>query len=249
LPVGTDPSRKTNPDRSQLQSVQRAVRVLEVIAASHGVSTVSDIANAVELERTIVHRILRTLQDAGLVVKADGRYKIGVRGLLLGNAYLEHLALRRVALPYVQNLLYIQFRDHPWAITLFVPAGRFVAVVNQLFTPDSPFDLMMEIGTSFLAQDTAAGRAIVAYLPEYEAEQLLGAAGHAELAPRLEQIRAAEGVDSNVILGMTAVSAVIRDSAGYPVGALTLSGYDVGEHRATVDVALRRAAAAIGAAL
>lgn len=56
-------------------TLDRAMQVLELI--SEGPIRASHIATRLELNRTVVHRLLSTLMDRRMVVKVDGRYYLG----------------------------------------------------------------------------------------------------------------------------------------------------------------------------
>src|SRR4051794_26108473 len=85
-------------DRSVLQSVQRAARVLDEVC-HRGTVTINDLATALDLDRTIVYRLVRTLESEGLLESASNGYRMGRRALMLGNAYIESLPVVRASLP------------------------------------------------------------------------------------------------------------------------------------------------------
>nr|WP_235436737.1 helix-turn-helix domain-containing protein [Arthrobacter sp. RIT-PI-e] len=51
----------------QSQTLSRGIRALEVLAASSRAMSISEVAGALEVHRSIAYRILRTLEDHGLV--------------------------------------------------------------------------------------------------------------------------------------------------------------------------------------
>lgn len=68
--MATPPASSTPP---RIQSVARAVRVLEAIAASPGGLTASEISTVVELNRATAYHLLHTLASVGYVVSGSGR--------------------------------------------------------------------------------------------------------------------------------------------------------------------------------
>ena len=82
--------------RGTIQSVDRAARILKVLASGPRRLGVSEIADRLGLTRPTVHGLLRTLEQSGLVSQdvATGRYSLGPRVLQLGNAYLAGSELR-----------------------------------------------------------------------------------------------------------------------------------------------------------
>ncbi|MEF2978623.1 IclR family transcriptional regulator [Subtercola sp. YIM 133946] len=62
------------------QTLSRGIRVLEVLAEADGGLTIADLAAAIGVHRSIVYRILRTLEDHGLVIRdAAGGVRLGPR--------------------------------------------------------------------------------------------------------------------------------------------------------------------------
>jgi IclR family transcriptional regulator, acetate operon repressor len=76
------------PDRSSgVQSVHRALDLLEVVAARGGTASIGDIAVAAGVPLPTAHRLLRTLVDRGYMRQApDRRYALGLGLVPLGAA-------------------------------------------------------------------------------------------------------------------------------------------------------------------
>jgi DNA-binding IclR family transcriptional regulator len=221
---------------SLLQSVQRAIAIVQVVSQRPGL-TAQQIAELSGIERTGVHRLLRTLESEGLVERNGKGFRLGPRNLLFGNSYLAQHALRQVALPYQIDLLYRVFANRPWALAVLIRVGRAVTLVSHLWSPTAPLDSLLTIGLSGRIERAAGGRCILAYLPEAEVDEIVGTEVAAELRPRLGQIRTDGGLDyvtASTKLGappgLSALSACIPDPDGIPIAALTLSGADLEEH-------------------
>ncbi|MGH3499880.1 MAG: helix-turn-helix domain-containing protein, partial [Nocardioidaceae bacterium] len=85
-----------------VRSVVRAVRLLELLRlADRGGASLNQLAEGSGLAKASVFRMLRTLEMTGLVerIPAVERYRLGVRCLEFGQAYLDQTDLRREALP------------------------------------------------------------------------------------------------------------------------------------------------------
>ncbi|MCT1607813.1 helix-turn-helix domain-containing protein [Nesterenkonia massiliensis] len=64
--------------RNGVQSVERALEILEVIASRGGATTLSELAHATGLPTATAHRLLRTMTEAGFVVQLKNRsYGLG----------------------------------------------------------------------------------------------------------------------------------------------------------------------------
>jgi DNA-binding IclR family transcriptional regulator len=219
-----------------LQSVQRAVAILQVVSRHPGLSA-QQIAELAGIERTGAHRLLRTLEHELLVERYGRGYRLGARNLLLGNSYLSQHALRQISLPYQMDLLYRVFANRPWSLAVLTRVGQVVTLVSHLWSPLAPLDSLLAIGLTGRVERAAGGRCMLAFLPESEVVQIVGAGVAAELAPRLERIRADRGLDyvsakekSGAPEGLSAMSACILDRGGRPVAALTLSGAELEDY-------------------
>lgn len=246
---------QTQPDRPStgeparglyLQSLQRGIAVLELVAQSDPGLTSREIAERTELDRTVVHRVLRTLELEGFLVKDGNRFKIGPRSLLLGNRFLARSPLRVIALPYQVDLLHRTFAGRPWRAAVLIQVGATMALVSEIWSPNAPLDTIL--GLLYRPIDEAAsGRCVLAYLAPAEVVALIGEQRAGELAPRLAAIRAADGVDflsqrehpQGFATGLSVVAAVIRNRSGKAVGGLVVSGPDLEEH-ATRDSEVAR---------
>jgi IclR family pca regulon transcriptional regulator len=263
--MDTELDTTTGPDETSgrgknafVQSLQRGLGVLETLAVSNVRLTCKEIAERVNVDRTITHRLLRTLESEGFVEADNGRYQLAARALFLGNAYLDHLNLRRVALPHMISLLYQGMTEWPVAtMSLFVPVGPYVTIAEQLWPPNTPLDIILRPGSRLEIDQTAAGRCVLANLPQAAVEALLGVDRAAAIAQRLEVIRSAKlvdivGPDESRLPGVNAISALIRDVAGRSVAGLSVSGVGLGpvlSRNSELAQRLRRTADQIGASL
>ncbi len=70
---------EAGPQPPHSQTLDRGIRVLELLAETGGPHTITELATALGVHRSIVYRILRTLEDHRLVARAaDGRIELGV---------------------------------------------------------------------------------------------------------------------------------------------------------------------------
>lgn len=217
-------------DRSTVRSVQKAVALLDELTRSRRARSATELAAAVGQDRTVVHRLLRTLKGDGLVREESGRYRLGGRVHFYGTAYVDQLALSRVALPYIVDLKATVFSDHPWLVTLSVPIGDVASLIERIWAPGLPLAALGDMGMRLPIAGSAQGRVMLAYYPQEEVEAIVGAARAEALQERLEAVRASGGVElaSNEITpGISAVAAVILSPERRPAGAVAVSGSDL----------------------
>jgi IclR family acetate operon transcriptional repressor len=214
---------------STLQSVERACQVLEHLAHCDQPQTALQVSRSMQLERTAVHRLLRTLAETGMAsTDGNGHYSIGARALTVGLSYIEQMHVRRVALPYMMELSF-EYTERPWSIVLAIFDGRDILLVERLWNPRTPLDSLMEIGGRMPVDRTAAGWAYLAQLPREEALAIVGEQRFGEIEQRLEQARANGGVafaHAELHPGIDALSAPILDDNGRPIAVLIVGGTD-----------------------
>jgi DNA-binding IclR family transcriptional regulator len=93
-------------DGYHVRAVMRAVDILELLRTSGGGASLNELSGRSELAKASVFRMIRTLEETGLVERIPGSdtYRLGVRCLELGQAFLDQLDLRREAMPVLQRL-------------------------------------------------------------------------------------------------------------------------------------------------
>jgi DNA-binding IclR family transcriptional regulator len=225
----TQPQTVSPRDTSTLQSVERASAVLEYLAACDEQQTASQVAQAMQIERTAAHRLLRTLQRSGLVwSERRGHYSIGPRALAVGMSYVEQLQVRRIALPYLMELSY-EYSKRPWSVVLAVFDGQDILLVERLWNPRTPLNSLIEIGGKMPVDRTAAGWAYLAQQPDDVAVEIVGAQRFAEIEPKIRQARESKGLafaHAELQPGIDALSAPILDSAGRVPALVIVGGTD-----------------------
>lgn len=239
-----------NERRSLVQSVSRALDVLDILRANDRPMPATDVARAINLDRTVVYRLLRTLAQRGMVSEQTNGFALGAATVLLGHGFLDNLPLRRIALPYMIDLQTKMLDGQPWTLALFIPVGGLSIVIERMWTPATPLGLVLEQGVTVPLALTAAGRSILAYLDEANTRETLGES-YDQLAPALDEIRAAGGialVDGSTTNGLPAVACAIRRPNGSPAGAVGVGGLELGPQLATnstLATQLRQAADAV----
>lgn len=237
-----------------LQTLQRGIDVLFFVAESATPVTARTVAEHLDIDRTITHRILRTLVYEKLLTADNGRYSLAARVSILGQSFLDQLVVRQVAMPFQVDLLYRTFEGRPWSISLSVAVDDQLMIINQLWAPNAPLNTIMSIGTRLPLEQTSAGRAILAFSPTERVVEVLGTDRANKLNDRLREIRDVGGVDfaqyePHIPPGLVALGAVIRGRAGEPIAGLSLSGPGLEHHldvRGEVATQLRRTAEQIG---
>jgi len=139
------------------QTLDRGVRVLKLLADSERGLTVTELAQRLSVNRTVVYRLLATLEQHGLVRRdIGGRARVGLGVLRL--AHRVHPLLREAALPALRSLA----EDLGATAHLTLVDGSealAVAVVEPSWTD---FHVAYRTGLRHPLDRSAAGRAILA---------------------------------------------------------------------------------------
>lgn len=223
------PNRGHAPSRgSTIQSVDRAARILKVLASGPRRLGVSDIADRLGLARPTVHGLLQTLQHHGFVEqdRDSGKYQLGAGLLHLGTSYLDLNELRGRSIVHAERLA----ERTQAAVRVGVLHGPWVVVVHHVFRPDDPYQVL-EVGAQLPAHASALGKAILAFGPKDAVEDLLSETPRrltrrtltpAALRTELERIRNGEIARERdeAVLGESSVAAPICDHMGHAIGAI-----------------------------
>src|SRR5919197_5365579 len=172
-----------------IQSVDRAVRILKALAGGPGRLGVSELSARLGLAKATVHGLLRTLQQHGLVEQHpdSDKYQLGPALLQLSNRFLDLNELRSRSLAW-SELLASRAEE---AVRVGAPHGDGVLVTHHAFRPDASLQIL-EVGAVLPMHATALGKAVLAYLPTPEREDVL-AAGLPKLTGRTISTVAALG--------------------------------------------------------
>jgi len=215
-----------------VQSVLNALRVLEEVAARQPAG-VGEVARALGMPKSSVHRALVTLRDAGWVRSTGGelpRYVLTSRVLSVGRNASPEMGFREAALPEMVRLrdatnetIHLSLRDADDVVLIErVDCTQAVRTYNAL-------------GTHAPLHASASGKAVLALLPSDEIDRVIGSGPpkHTDrtivdkmaLRAELEATRR-RGYARNVgewRRDVAAVAAAVRGDDGLPLGAINVS--------------------------
>lgn len=215
-----------------IQSVSRALQLLALFTPQQSRWSVSDLARTTGLHKSVVTRLMATMNLAGFVTQdpASKTYGIGPRAFAVGNAYEPHTVLSQIAQPVMREVT----ERHGHATSLGVPAGA--AFVYLLVNERAhPMRVAAAVGEVRDYHANAIGKALLAGWSDDEVRALVGSAplprptrytiaSIDQLLAELAAVRR-DGVAFNreeAVLGIGAVASPVVDSGGAHVAGLSI---------------------------
>ncbi len=216
-----------------IRSVSHALDVIEQFFGDADELGVTELSKRLKLHKNNIFRLLATLESRGYIEqnKATENYRLGLRSLHLGQAYVSRMGLLRQARPVMEALVK---QAHESAYVAVARTGGMVPL--EAIDAEQPVRVVSTIGETLPLHATAVGKIQLAFATEDEQKARLPeslkkmtAKTLTERAALLQQLKAAlengYAVDTGEhIEDVRAVAVPIKDYTGHVVGALALSG-------------------------
>src|SRR5690349_13812874 len=167
----------SNSERAGIQSVARAVGVLQALADSGGELGVTELGRRLGVHKATASRLVATLAEHRLVERnpITDKYRLGFGLIHLAGSAMAGLDLTREARPVLEELA----ERTQETVNLAVLDGHSVLNVDQITSPPTVASRSW-VGRRTPWHCTSNGKVLVAWLPEPDREQLL--------AGKLEQL-------------------------------------------------------------
>lgn len=215
-------------------AADRVLRVLSAFRESSEELGVTEIGTLTRLDKSVVHRILTTLAYHQFVQQdpRTRRYRVGLRAWEVGQRYASRRRLEEVAVPLIRDLV-----EECWG-TGYVGLLDGLDIVYVALVPSpGPLRVHVDVGSRTEAHATALGKAMLAFLPQAELDELL-------LDGNPLRKRTPETIDSVAALkrelqavrrkgfavnsgehtdGVAAVGCAIRNEEGYPIAGVSVA--------------------------
>jgi IclR family transcriptional regulator, acetate operon repressor len=230
------PSKAEAADRAgQVQSLTRALALLEAVAQSHHGLTLTELAQTVGLPPSTAHRLLTTLQQARFV-RFDplaSLWQVGVQAFVVGNAFARTRDVLTMARPRMHRLM----EESGETVNLYVADEGGEAVCMGQVECRQLMRAIARPGGRVKMHCSGAGKAILAWMGEREVGRVLERHGlprvtertlatPKELRADLEQVRRRGYAvdDEEHAVGLRCVAAPILDEHGAPLAGISVSG-------------------------
>ncbi|WP_185805362.1 IclR family transcriptional regulator [Bacillus canaveralius] len=153
-----------------LSSVHNAIRILQTFSTSETELGISELSVRLDLAKSTVFRLIRTLSEANLVEKniETQKYQLGIAAFQLGFIVYHSMELRRIALPILDKLA----KSIRRVIRLGVyDNGGAVYICKRM--PEDDDATISKIGDRVPSHCTAIGKMLLANQSEMEIERVI----------------------------------------------------------------------------
>jgi len=217
-----------------IRTLTRAVAALECFSLEQPELGVREVARQAGLSSSAAGRLLAGLRELGILTQnpETHTYAMGVRPLAWAGVYVGSLDVRNQALPVLEGLRQVTRET----ISLYVLDGFERVCVERLESTQS-VRIVARLGRRLPLYAGAAGKVLLAYMPQARREEFFANVPLLPLTPRtvtdphglqadLDQVRA-DGCAVSFgewIEDAAGVAAPVLDQNGEALAALTISG-------------------------
>jgi IclR family transcriptional regulator, pca regulon regulatory protein len=229
--------RQNDKDPGFSQSLERGLAILSTFTPDRPALGISELARKLALTRSTTHRYVATLATLGYLQQDDTtrKYRLGPRVLDLGFSVLGSLELREIAAPHLRRLTDITghtsnlaIRDDTDVILIDRVRGRPGRYHHLEFS--------LHAGSRLPSYCSATGKALLAFLPRPDLDQLLDRIDFIQRGPRtltdkrtllaeLDQVRRT-GIavnDEELESALRSIAAPVRSRSGEVVAAINVA--------------------------
>lgn len=225
---------KTSSPAAVVPALQRGLALLQELATRPQGAAQAELASRLGLSQTTVHRLALALEELGYLQKLPGSrlWRVTQKLLLLGQPHSGTRSLVEACLPSMRRIL-----DWTNETTQVCVLAETSCVILEQLPSRHPFKYVVDPGSRAPVQCCAPGKAMLAFMPEGQAEALVGALSfepftrHSVRSPEallieLEEVRRrGYAVDrAEHFEGIHCVAAPLLDLHGMAFGAITIAG-------------------------
>lgn len=217
-----------------IQSVDRALQILEIFEDSDRELSLSQISREMQLNKSTVFGLVGTLKSRGYLDQNSetARYRLGIKLFKLGSIVEVNLDIREVARPFLKLLS----DKHKETVHLCLYVRNEVIYIDKVDGPGS-MRMYSQLGRKSPFHCTGVGKAVLAFLDDQTVDQFMNKTAFKSFTPntittpealRREIAKIREQgycIDEEEIeIGLRCVAAPIFDRKGAVVGALSVAG-------------------------
>lgn len=218
------------------QSVEKTIRIIEVLAASPTPMRLSEIAKGVDVPASTVLRMLNTLVEMGYAYQEEEglrRYGLTMHFLYIGKMVADHFSIRDIAHPFLKELSL----DTGESCCLAIEDRNVVRYVDVVENSHALITIRQRIGGEALMHCTGSGKVLLMQKSEEEIDRYIALKGlpqltvhslgtREKLISELEDCRRNGYAmdDEECEIGMRCLAVPVYDERGKVIAAICLSG-------------------------
>lgn len=165
----------------QLQTLSRAIAILDCFSQEHTELGVREIARMVNLSSSATGRLLAGMKELGILSQnSETRaYSMGTRVLTWAGVYNATLDVRNQSFPAIQEL----HQSTRETISLYILEGSDRICIERLESPQS-VRIVTRVGRRLPLYAGSAGKVMLAFLPAERQESIISSAVLKPLTPK-----------------------------------------------------------------
>ena len=217
-----------------VQSVDRALSILETLAEDDEGYRLSDLAVRTGLSASTVHRLLATLENRRFVQfdRAESKWHVGVRSFTVGASFARRRNFSTQAIPYLRKLRDLTRET----ANLAVVDDEFIIVLTRMESREIMRSLT-QVGGRVAMVTSGVGKAVLATYSDEDVGAVIRHHGMPRLTEKsivrpsdlfkeLATIRK-QGFaidDEEACMGLRCIAAVVYNDCAEPLAAISVSG-------------------------
>ena len=214
-----------------MRSVERVLSIFDCFTRERTSLTLQEIADRINLPKSTTYRLVDSLKKSGYLVRLDNlKYCLSFRFTLLSGLVHGTLDLRNTARPIMRELS-VQTNE---TVTLNMISGAYRVCIEVMDAP-SPLMSVTKPGERVRLGAGATAKTLIAALSKSQLRELLPSAIRESGSKRSELLRELEIIrrqgfavsHSQIVLGLTAISAPVKSWMEEVPHAVTLAGPSV----------------------
>lgn len=228
------PSQPESGAQKGAQALERGIAILQYLAKAGGSSSVTDIAENLELPLSTTFRLLKVLENAEFIYQDAqlGWWHIGLGVFNVGAAYIHNRDVLSVAAPFMRRLMLLSGET----VNVAIRNGGEAVLIGQLEC-QSMVRMCAPLGSRLPLHASGAGKALLYPLMDEELMDLMVKTGLISFTPGtladLHQLKKdlllsrerGYVVDKEEhVVGLNCIASAIYNSAGDVVAAISISG-------------------------